>query len=288
MDYDYDFHYVELAPDLQLHIHTQPSWELSYVLTGSGTRLIGGVSSPFFPGDIVLVPPGIEHVWLFDPATANSNGMVENITVMFSTKLVRSIAGLFPVVSEELTELAKLQHAVTFGEDLRGEIAARLLAMQKAGAKEQIGHAVNLICRVAASLIEARAIAGSRKDSASRLKFKKVEIFVSCNYGRMVGIDDIARYLGMNKSSFCAFFKRESGTTFMNYLNDYRLEQARYLLKNSDDPINAIAYSCGFQTVTHFNHLFKSRYGVSPRQSRMADASAVSGRNRTAQVGSAF
>ena len=261
---DFDFHYVELAPDRQLQVHTQPTWELSYVITGSGSRLIGGESSPFSQGDIVLVPPGIEHAWYFDPASTNSNGMVENITIMFSTKLLRSIADMFPIVSDELIELGKLQHAAAFQGDAAGEIAGRLLAMQKIGEKEQIGHAVNLLCRIAASLTRALVIAGNRKDSASRLKFKKVEIFVSCNYGRLIGIEEVARYLGMNKSSFCAFFKRESGTTFMNYLNDYRLEQAIYLLKNSDEPINAIAYACGFQTVAYFNHLFKSKFGVTP------------------------
>lgn len=52
--------------------------------------------------------------------------------------------------------------------------------------------------------------------------------------------------------------------TFINYLNNFRLEQASYLLKTTDEPINAVAYSCGFQTVSHFNHLFKARHGAAP------------------------
>ena len=270
MDNNYAFHHVTVAPGQQLGSHTQPTWELSHVTVGSGHRLIGGTSSPFSRGDTVLVPPGMEHAWYFDPEDVNSQGLIENMTLMFSTEMLRSTAALFPVLSPALRALEALDEAVAFSGTAAAHIATRMEGIHHSGERDRIGLVINLVSHIGANLTEGDTL-GSNKPGidTSQWKLRQVEVFVSCNYGRTIGIGDIASHLGMNKSSFCAFFRRESGMTFVNYLNNYRLDHAAYLLKTTDEPVNAIAYACGFQTVPHFNHLFKARFGKAPRSMKV-------------------
>ncbi len=264
MDNNFVFHHVRLSPQEQPGCHVQPSWELSYVITGSGYRLIGGESTPFAQGDLVLVPPGLEHAWYFNSECVDGIVTVENITLMFTTEMLRQLADIFPVLSRDLSLFGALEEAIVFESGVREEIVERLNTIDGKSDRDRIGDVINLVSFLAANLSTAKALAHKREDNIQRHKFRQVEIFVSCNYGRKLSIDEISRHIGMNKSSFCAFFRRVSGMTFINYLNNFRLEQASYLLKTTDYPINAVAYSCGFQTVSHFNHLFKARHGAAP------------------------
>lgn len=47
----------------QISFHQSPDWELSYIITGSGTRVIGDVMETFSKGEIIFIPPMIPHVW---------------------------------------------------------------------------------------------------------------------------------------------------------------------------------------------------------------------------------
>ena len=62
MKYDY----VKLNPSEQIGTHSQPSWELSYILRGRGTKSVGDTESPFREGDMVLVVPEMRHCWRFE------------------------------------------------------------------------------------------------------------------------------------------------------------------------------------------------------------------------------
>lgn len=97
---------------------------------------------------------------------------------------------------------------------------------------------------------------------------ENIRVFCSCNYARSISLDEIASYVGMNKSAFCTFMRRHAGKSFSEYINCYRLEKAFERLKHTDDDIAAIAYDTGFANVTYFNRLFKSKYGCTPRNVR--------------------
>ena len=54
------------------------------------------------------------------------------------------------------------------------------------------------------------------------------------------------------------------GTSFVDYLNDYRLSMASRMLVSSDDNIIDIAAHCGYDNLSYFNRIFKKKYGITP------------------------
>ena len=49
----YSFNHVCIPPQTQISLHTQESWELSHIVTGSGRHIIGGKTEPFSSGEVV-------------------------------------------------------------------------------------------------------------------------------------------------------------------------------------------------------------------------------------------
>ena len=74
----------------------------------------------------------------------------------------------------------------------------------------------------------------------------------------------------MNTSTFyfCKLFKRATGLTFTDYVARVRVEKAKALLLERNRRVSEIAYDVGFQSLTHFNRIFRKIVGQSPTDYR--------------------
>ena len=77
-------------------------------------------------------------------------------------------------------------------------------------------------------------------------------------YKEKITLSDAANVISMSTTAFCSFFKRETGKTFTNFINEYRIEAVGTLLRNfPDKDINEIAWQCGFTDIPYFNRFSK-------------------------------
>ncbi len=79
-----------------------------------------------------------------------------------------------------------------------------------------------------------------------------------------VTVGELAQLNYMSLSSFKRMFKETYDTSPSQYISAKRLEKSKELLTISDLSISAIAYDCGFKTISHFSKKFKQEYGMSP------------------------
>ncbi|MGI6031677.1 MAG: helix-turn-helix transcriptional regulator [Eubacteriales bacterium] len=77
-------------------------------------------------------------------------------------------------------------------------------------------------------------------------------------------LDDLAGFLGYNKSYLCKTFKRECGLTIREYYNVIRIREAQKLLHETEMSVTEVGEKLGFESDQHFNRLFKNLVGVSP------------------------
>jgi AraC-like DNA-binding protein len=78
----------------------------------------------------------------------------------------------------------------------------------------------------------------------------------------------MAMMMHMTPTYFCSWFKRTMGHTFITYLNKLRIEHAARWLIGTEKDVSEIAYEVGFQTVTHFNRVFKKEKMTNPQSFR--------------------
>jgi AraC-like DNA-binding protein len=91
---------------------------------------------------------------------------------------------------------------------------------------------------------------------------------IARKYARLWTIKEIAGAVGLSLSYFCRTFRRETGFTPKEYLNRYRVEQAKVLLLTTKTPVEEIARAVGLPNRNHFGVVFHQVAGVSPREFR--------------------
>lgn len=262
---------VRLTPDKQIGLHSYDNFELSHVLTGSGSRTIGEHTEPFHPGEIILIPPNIPHVWRFDPADTDDDGNIANISVYFDSPTLEALRMIIPELSDAISRIGQLDHAVSYKGATLEAIRELLFSMRGMTPEERLPLMMKLLIEV--SDISDGIYAG-RKCGLSRTerRLESVRVYCVCNYDRQVSLDEISRHVGMNKSAFCTFMRNNAGASFSEYLNGIRLERARVMLRNTDRSISGIAMECGFQSVTYFNRLYRRKYRRTPKETRNGES----------------
>lgn len=102
-------------------------------------------------------------------------------------------------------------------------------------------------------------------------KMKLLIKYTEEHYSEPITINQMAELLHYSPSHFMKFFKNTMGTSFVSYLNDYRLTIAARNLRLSSDSILDIASQSGFDNLSYFNRLFKRKYKMTPNQFRKED-----------------
>jgi len=83
-----------------------------------------------------------------------------------------------------------------------------------------------------------------------------------------LSLAQVAKAVNTSTFYFCKMFRRATGLNFTDYVSRVRIEKAKNLLLNRNLRVSEIAYEVGFQSLTHFNRVFKKILGLSPTQYR--------------------
>ncbi|CUO54701.1 MULTISPECIES: helix-turn-helix domain-containing protein [Clostridium] len=92
--------------------------------------------------------------------------------------------------------------------------------------------------------------------------------YIEKNYTTEISIDDICSELNINKCYFCSVFKKETGSTFINYLNNYKIEKSKELLKNPNISLLDVSLSVGYNNQSYFSTVFKKITSKTPLEFR--------------------
>ena len=88
--------------------------------------------------------------------------------------------------------------------------------------------------------------------------------FVKSNYGGNCSLEALSAHISYHSVYLSRYFKRYTGLTFTDYVTQYRINEAAYLLKNSRQKILNVALECGFDSLRSFNRSFKRLMHTTP------------------------
>lgn len=91
---------------------------------------------------------------------------------------------------------------------------------------------------------------------------------IEARYQEDLSLAAVAREVGMSAFYFCKKFKQATSMNFTHYVSRVRVEKAKSLLLNLNYRVSEVAFEVGFQSLTHFNRIFKSIAGQSPTEFR--------------------
>ena len=116
-----------------------------------------------------------------------------------------------------------------------------------------------------------------REAEAESPLVRRARAYIAGHHEDPVGLEEVAKAMHVSTFYFCKMFKKATGLTFTDYLGRVRVEKAKPLLLNPHLRVSEIAYMVGFQSLTHFNRVFRNLTGQSPTHFRDNGTSRAKG-----------
>ncbi len=271
---DHDFMYVadRHKKEFTYPIHQHDIFELNFVENGSGCRRVVGDSSEVISDyDLVLITsPDLEHVWEQHECKSEDIHEVtiqfymdfDSPTSPFSTNPFRSI---YQMMTRAKRGLSFPMHAImtVYPRIVRLPLTSEgFLAVQ-----ELFSILYELSKFDDAHELASSAFAKVDMASDSR-RVLKVKSFIDSHFYEDLRLEQLSDMVGMTASAFSRFFKQHTGKNLSEFIVDVRLGHAARRLVDTSDSISEICYSCGFNTLSNFNRLFRKRKGCNPTEFR--------------------
>lgn len=110
-------------------------------------------------------------------------------------------------------------------------------------------------------------LVGAKMQNANNFVDHALSIMIE-NYYRPLSINEIAETIGCERRKLSYLFEKQTGMTPIQYLTEYRLKQAKNLLRSTQLPIGEIAQLVGYSDIYYFCRVFKKNYAMTPTQYR--------------------
>jgi len=261
--------YVEHYKDETFYekLHQHKEIQISVVLHGEGTYIIGDCVGDFKKHDVFVLGENLPHVFKRDAAFEKET---EIVSLFFSKNSY----------GEEFFNLPEFEHFQHFFNDSilgyqvlsnKDKITLLLSKIKKLPKYEQFIsflEILNLITEAdklkLSSLINLKKYAGDEGKRMSDIFQYSME-----NFHKEVSLEDVANIANMTPNAFCRYFKQRTNKTFVNFLIDIRIGNAcKLLAKKNDLSITEISYKSGFNNLANFNRKFKAMKGITPSEFR--------------------
>lgn len=260
-----------VTPRFEFAWHHHPQLELTLIVKGHGTRLVGDCFGEFAPGDLVLLGPSLPHTWISEPSIATP---VVAIYVHFN----REDLGEWDESADLDHLLRRSRRGLSFSSNLE---EPRTLLQRAADETGRLRHMIHFLDSLAALAEETesgtpitsaayeRSMRSPRPSSPrteSRLEI--VHSMITDSYPQSLDFSLVAERAGMSEAGFSRFFKRATGRTFTRYVQEVRIAEACRLLGETEFTVTYIAHTSGFGSLAQFNRIFRGLKGCTPSEWR--------------------
>jgi AraC-like DNA-binding protein len=261
----------EVLPHFYTYLHRHAEAQITWIQKGEGTLLAGNSMHPFHDGEIYLLGANLPHLFKSDPAyfQPDSDKEVRSVTIFFNPMDKLSALFSLPEMKSVKAFTAQMQTGFKVPDNRYPAIAARIKGIQETNNAEQLSLFIELlnILSVSKNLqpLTSGLYAFPMTDPEG-MRIASVYNYIMHNYSGPLTLEDVAIQAHLTPTAFCRYFKKHTRHTFVHFVNKVRVNEAcKMLLNGSQNSIAAIAYSCGFNSITNFNYVFKSITGTSPR-----------------------
>ena len=135
--------------------------------------------------------------------------------------------------------------------------------------RKQIKYVMRLLELFARQLCESAQKIRDLEAQMERPEVRRAREFVEQHLDDpSLHLNDAAKFAGLSHAHFSHVFHKVAGVNFNRYVQARRITEAKKLLSETDQTITDICFSCGFNSLTHFNRVFRLLERRSPRSHR--------------------
>lgn len=266
IEIDADRSFKVFSPRLKNYFywHYHPEIELALVEAINGIRHVGKNISGFVGSDLVLIGSNVPHL-NFDYGIETD---YQQIVVQFDNRFIEN--NIEPV--PEFAGIRKLLGESYLGLSFYGETKEKAVRKLKAIDQNNPFSSLLDLLEILQILALSTEFDMLNKDD-TRVKFflnDKIRMatiydYIHENFDKKPDVNEIAEIVHLSTPAFCRYFKKQTDITFTDFVNRYRIHQAKtFLLQEAS--ISEVCYRVGYESISYFNKLFKQLVGDTPSE----------------------
>jgi AraC-like DNA-binding protein len=242
--------------------HYHPEFELVYVEASNGIRHVGRHIASFMGSDLVLIGSNVPHL-NFDYGLKTS---YKQIVVQLKQNFLADALATTPEWEAIGRLLSRAGMGLSFNGKTKTAVVARLKKMQQLTAFEKLLCLLEILQLLALSR-EVQVL--NTQDTSIKLflndkiRMGSVYQYIHMHYNQSPDVNQVAASVHLSTPAFCRYFKKQTNLTFTDFVNHYRVTQAKTLLLQGIS-VSEACYEVGFDSLSYFNKLFKKIAGENP------------------------
>ena len=232
--------------------------EIYFLVEGKCKFFIDEALYELKAGDIAIIPPNVLHKAYYEPDVPITRYIINceaGLVLPKSWQMMISSGYYVKRLKAAFSEVEKLFRRVHKEYEQPDEISTELVQ----------GYLTSI-----AALISRNPQSQENTEVKTKSHFVDEAIaYIKNNYSNNITLEEVARTVSVSHIHLSRTFKAETGFGLNEFLNIYRLRQAKFmLLEFSSKSISEIAYDCGFNDSNYFAVRFKKLFGITPTDFR--------------------
>ncbi|MFD2613363.1 AraC family transcriptional regulator [Paenibacillus gansuensis] len=254
-----------------MYEHAHDFVEITYVCEGAGMHYIGHDTVQVSRGDLFFLPIGVSHV--FRPVSPRNDRPLVVYNCLFPSEVLAELTrfyGMEPAIARLYEQLGAEQRWLKVHD--RQEEAHRLFgSMFQEYTLRSPGFMPVLYADIVKLLVWMyrrwnRAGEPGSLPASAQLEELLWTIRRDCHL--QYSVSEVSSTLNVGDRQFTRLFRKAAGMSFLEYVQNARIERSMDLLTSTVLTVREIALQTGYQDIKFFNRLFKKKTGLSPTQFR--------------------
>lgn len=242
--------------------HYHPEFELVYVEAKTGIRHVGKHVSSYDKSDLVFIGSNVPHL-NFDYGVKDE---YDQVVVQFRESWVADTVMNTPELGAVRRLFERAHLGLAFSGVTKRIVAGKLRIMQAADNFQALLLMIDILQILAES---GEVVELNTEDTSVKLflndkiRMNVIYEYIRLHYNDEPNVNEIAARVHLTTAAFCRYFKRQTNMTFTDFVNQYRITEAKTMLLNG----SSISETCavvGFLSLSYFNKLFKKVTGMGP------------------------
>ncbi len=261
---------IDILPYFYPYLHRHKEIQITWVQQGEGTLVVNNNMHVFQNNDIFFIGANQPHIFksgasYFSP---QSNKKAVSLDVFVDPETICNTLLNVSELKSLKTLLAQNQNGFKVPDKYLASVSNKMLLVKEAENGVQRALYFIELLQLLSKIEDPEKLSTQAPliDSETEgIRISKIYNYILDNFGNGVTLEDVAKEAYMTPQAFCRYFKKHTRHTFVSFLNEVRINEACKLFSSGDyGSIAAIAYSCGFNSITNFNRVFKNTTGQSP------------------------
>ena len=263
---------ILLTPNLNdlFYWHFHPEYEIVYVEAANGVRHVGDHISRYAENDLVFIGPNIPHL-NFDYGVHTD---CEQVVVQMKENFLGQDFLSIPELSAIHELFDRGRKGLSFHGETKRKVADKLKNLSRLNHFDQLISLLQILQMMASSdecsSLDCRPVS-RQYTGKEQERMNLIHKYIEEHFHQEVDVHEVASIIHLTTAAFCRYFKKNTRMTFTEFLNQYRINQAKKLLLH-DKNVTEACYASGFENLSYFNKTFKRIAGENPSQFRRRHA----------------